>query len=486
MTAQIEELQLTPAVLEDVRKRTSLGKQAAMGVVQGGGDIVQLINMIQGLAQAPLSYGLLDKAGRSAVATPGMEARARMETDPNITESQFIGLASEDDLMGQPMLPGQRTQLSESLASIPEEGMLQEGVRRGVRTLPGLIGGPVVAGEMLGREALGMVGQQTAKAAGFGEVGQALADIALSMTPDIRRGALVGGNKLIQAAETGAFHTEKEVIDAARRMGMNDAQIKPLINEGWFSRVLEHGAPRRGGMQRTLTEAKKGVSDMWGNFRQHPQAQKPISGQARQQLTREVQEALGQVPFESRTAIANDLDDLFQEQVTGEKIINVWGDINHHYNNHPKLQALKPALTRAIKSVSPELGNDFTVANTLSQRMRDVSRRLSPNFGSDAFGAGEAMGLVAAIATGNVAGMTSIVGVAAGRELAKHMLTSPRLHNLSKKMATTINAGQLKATHSIINQMAEELAGDSPEAAQKLRTITIEEIDELLKKTSTP
>ena len=83
--------------------------------------------------------------------------------------------------------------------------------------------------------------------------------------------------------------------------------------------------------------------------------------------------------------------------------------------------------------------------------------------------------------TGNLPYVAGISGTAAGRKLAQMMLTNPRYQNLHKKMITTMNAGQTKATKKILDQMIGIIQRSSPETASELRTISLEELEEALK-----
>lgn len=131
------------------KEKPSIGRQIGLGITQGTGDLSNLVGMVLGGIQAPLTYGILDNEARKAVTTPGMEAEAESIYKKDLSPSDFVTLAGEDsDIVGPLMLPGQRAALTAATQRIPEEGNIQEITRRGVRSLPALIGGPLVAAEV--------------------------------------------------------------------------------------------------------------------------------------------------------------------------------------------------------------------------------------------------------------------------------------------------------------------------------------------------
>ncbi len=151
--------------------------QIARGLAQGGLDIGNFGSLGQALIQSPLTLALSPEQ-REIAATPGMQARAEMEKEPGLTESQKVALyGDEEDLIGLPILPGQRKKLREEAAKIPEGGHTQEIIRRLTRTLPLLAGGPMSAALGGASEITGLGGREVAKKLGAGEIGQTAADI---------------------------------------------------------------------------------------------------------------------------------------------------------------------------------------------------------------------------------------------------------------------------------------------------------------------
>ena len=170
--------------------------KAARGTAQGVTDLLNLVDLAQAAVQSPLTYALLDKEQRKEVATPGMKAEAELLTNPDISDVDFAALAaSGDDLLGLPILPGQRTEARKRAAEIPEGGLLQEGIRRGVRSAPFGTAGLI-------SEFTGLGAKELVKLAGGGEFLQTAADITAGLASPFAYSKLSGaGSKAVSAAE---------------------------------------------------------------------------------------------------------------------------------------------------------------------------------------------------------------------------------------------------------------------------------------------
>jgi len=155
-----------------------LVSKLSRGVAQGTVGFGHLIGLGEAAIQAPLTYGVLSPEEREIAATPGMEARTELEKQPDLTEFEKVALyGDEDDLISQPILPGQRKVFEKLQEKIPEGGKIQESVNRITRSLPWLAGGPVPFLIAVTSEFTGLGSSEVAKALGFGETGQLIADV---------------------------------------------------------------------------------------------------------------------------------------------------------------------------------------------------------------------------------------------------------------------------------------------------------------------
>jgi hypothetical protein len=186
---------LEPSQSSQASAPQNIAAQAARGALQGAIDIGGIGGLLQGLTQAPLTYGLLNPELRKETSTPGMKARAGLETSPNLSEKDFIAVAGEDDdILGLPILPGQRRALRQAQEDFPQGGLLQEGIRRSVRSLPASLLGPGALSTALIGEGAGLGAREALKGLGVGETGQTIGDIIA--------GLLAPGSAALRAQQT--------------------------------------------------------------------------------------------------------------------------------------------------------------------------------------------------------------------------------------------------------------------------------------------
>jgi hypothetical protein len=166
--------------------------QAARGVLEGGLDLADTAQLAGMVIQAPINLasrgaesalvkalGLPSERRGEETEPTGQDAINRALADPNISDSDFIALASgDDDIAGAPIFPQKRQVGEEIRQQIPEGGLTQEIVRRGTRSVPFLAGGPAAYGRVLASELVGLAAKKGAAGIGVGETGQLVADIA--------------------------------------------------------------------------------------------------------------------------------------------------------------------------------------------------------------------------------------------------------------------------------------------------------------------
>jgi len=426
-------------------------KQVGTGILKGVGDVMDIGSTISNEIQKVVPA--VPESIKSAMPTSvlGVPVQAVKDIGAGITDVQ----------------------------AQPSTGLTEDITRRVTRSAPGLLGGPAVFAEMSLRDLMGLGGKKIAEELGLGETGQAIFDLGFSLSPNPKK-YIETGSKVIKMAEAGQFTTQKEMVETARKLGMTEEEIAPLVREGPINNLLRKISPKRGAAEKALHRTKSAVGRNFNNLAASPEAQVPIQGMQRQRLVNDLQQGMGNLPAGARNAIAEDVRDLMNSNMTGADVINFWGDVNSYFKEHPKLQGLKNPLRRALSMISPEFGQNFEMANTLSQRFREVAGQMKPSIASDLFGASEATTLLGSVITGNLPLATKVAATVGGRKLVEMMVTSPRWQNLHKKMVTTINAGQIKATKQIFDQMIGMVAESSPEAAAQLRAIDMDEIESII------
>lgn len=347
------------------------------------------------------------------------------------------------------------------------EGFVESAAERAAETLPLLLGVPGAAGPLqagIRAGAAGILGQ-TAEEAGFGETGQALAEIPAFVTP-----AMTG--KLV--AKKG----QKRALDFMRRFGMSDAEITPVLQrEGIKTNILAKAATKQGRAQKALDKTKKSLGSIYNSLRDDPRATAAMSPVDKQQVVSVLQKELELLPQEARKLVAGDFAELITGEITGSKLINFFQDLNFNIaKGNSVLTKIKDPVKAAIAKASPELAQDFGLANELYGKFATTANKLKPTTFDKFFSAGKALGLLGGFVTGNVPLIAETVGISGAKSLAREMLINPRFQNLSGKLVTAINQNKVPLTKTLVEQLQNEIAKTDPDAAQQLRAIDIDEL----------
>jgi len=439
-------------------------REVGLGVAQGAGDVAQLMGMLEAAVQYPMSKAMGLDLTEGPPVSPGQEARYTAADDQNMSFWQKMALLDEDDdLMPMMRVPAGRKALDEALEQIPEEGILQESVRRVTRSAPALVAGPGAMAGMVGMEAKGLAAKEAAKAMGAGENVQLLADILGSMTPT--KAVLQPGAK------------NKQLVEFARKMGMKEAEIAPLVQGEAKQKLLANIAKKTGKTERQLKTTREALSGAYDTLRRMPAAETVLATPQRNALVSKMESLLQDMPAKVRGTIADDLRQFESSMMSGDDIIKFYQDVN--YNVGPKtkqLTRLKEPLKEALSTINPELGRDFNLTNKLYQRYSDISRKLRPSMIDTFISKSEPYRVLIGLTTGMNGILMEALAEGAGRRLASAMLTNPRLQNISRKMVTSMNTGRINAMQKLTENYINEIAKDHPEAARQLRSIDWEEV----------
>lgn len=452
-------------------------KQIGRGIAQGAGDLATT-------AAAPgaaIEYimSILTGSDYSQPVTPGQKTMEEASKSEGLSEwQQLMLLTGDDELMPPQPSPGGRKRLEEQIEEIPEGGVLQEGTRRITRSLPFVAGGGALAKEVIGRELLGLSGKTIAKKLGLGETGQSLFDVAFSLTPNPQK-FIQPGSKLIKAAETGKFVTQKELVEGARQLGMSEAQIAPLVREGWFADVLKKVSSKGTATSEALSETKGAIGNAFETLKKSENANRLISPKVYRKLVSELESANSGLTVKAQDVVKKELENLYKGKKTPSALFEFTQKMNRYFSELPELQAMKKPILNALKQTDPNLAQKFSLANTLSNRFRAVEKQMRPGMWSKLANLAEiGMGLKALASFKLPLALPTIWGT---RKMAELMTTNPRFMNLHKKMLTSINAGQLKAAEKSLSGMIGMISKIDPEAAAEIRSVSFEELQELMK-----
>ena len=372
----------------------------------------------------------------------------------------------------QPAIPPEIAQQEALNNLLPSrEGFTENVAERAGEILPGMLFGGSGPQEILTRTLLGALSGETAKKYGAGNIGQTLAEAVPLAAPNIMNPRL------------NPNASQREFVEFARRQGLTEQQIAPLLQEDTFAtNVLSKFSPKGGRTRRALDSSRRGVNQSWENLRNRPEASTVLPQDVQDRLFRSLYNDLNQIPAEVRNRIRQDLFDFMNSNRSMSDLTNLWGDINSQFSGQGnRLQILKGGILDALESVNPQFARDFELTNELSQRFRNINQRLRPSMVSQI---AEGISIAKApiqlgigLLTGNATVLLELLGEVGGRNLARELLINPRAQNLSRKTLQAINENKLQLARTSWNSLKRELrkAGVEQETIDQLQDIDIDE-----------
>ncbi len=304
-----------------------------------------------------------------------------------------------------------------------EDSFGEKGLRKGLNIAPVAIanpfGGPLQSAV---RSGIGGYLSEGVKEVGGGETAQTFAELSAFMGPDVLK-------KLV---EKGKY---KPLISAARRFGMSDEQITPLIQsefkKNWFSKI----AKKTGKTEASLSKTKSALDTSYKDLINSPGAENFLDAKKTNELLDELSKIAGDLPAEVKNRISEDMMDLVKNPISGKSLINLWKDINYYLGKGEKqLGLFKEPIRKAIGNISPELEKDFGLVNDLYKKFYPMAKNLKPGNVDKFVDAVENLGLLGSIFTWNFPAMGTFIGEKTSRILAREMLINPKFQQLTKKM----------------------------------------------------
>lgn len=381
------------------------------------------------------------------------------------------GISSLGRMMG-PLETGQSTEEQLKAQSdvlnqlLPTEDTFEEkAVRRGLNIAPSAMafpGGPVQAGV---RSLLAGFTGEGAKELGAPEWAQSAAEITAFLGPDITKKLISSGNN-------------KEIIESARKLGISDEAITPLIQSNFKKKWLAKLSPRRGRTKEALSKTKSELSEARQSLVNEGENQ--LNSTSSQNLMIDIEDKLFEMPSGVREKISKDFKDLTSQPITDRSLMNFWADINHELGSKTRqLSLLKEPLKKALEEIDPVLAKNFETVNSLFSKYYDISAKLEPNLMTDIIGAGKALGILGGVITGYYPLILKFGGEHAAQSIAREMLINPRFQQISRKMINALNQNKFGVAKKLSNLFAYNLKEISPEISQQIEDITEEDLKKL-------
>lgn len=364
------------------------------------------------------------------------------------------------------------TETLDYLIPTEDESYGQRSIRRGAQILPEslVLPGGSAAGTALRSVGAGFL-SEGAKELGLPEWAQSAAELTAFVGPDVTK-------KLL---ETGK---DKDLISFAKKMGMTDEQITPLIQPEFKQKWLSKLAKKTGSTEESLRNTKSGISNIYTSLQNSTAAKTILSDKQQKDLLNSLSAISQKMPSAVRNKIKEDIVDLLKKPIDSESLMNLYADINYNLGDNAKqLSLFKKPIRDAIAASSPKLGKDFDMVNDLYGKYHKISSKLKPTLKDQVINAVESVALLGGIAKGilfsDYSVLVGTLGEMGARNLAKKMLTNPRYQQLSQKMIIALNQNKYRLASRVIDDLREQLKKDSPEAVDEMKSLTLEEFEKL-------
>jgi len=343
---------------------------------------------------------------------------------------------------------------------------------RAGKTAPLLAGGEFKGPEIAGRSILSATGGQTAEELGLGPFGQLAAEFPGLAGPNIFEKNIIPKK------------SQKEFVEFLRNQNLSEEAIAPFLGQerkgsGLFSAFSNRGKRA----QESLNLAREGRNTAYSNLRSLPESQIQITPQIQNELFKEVNSHLKQLPVETRNLLKDDLNKFLNSEKNLGDLSILYNSVNFQFPKRggKTLQNVNRLIEESITKLSPEFGEQFKLTNEVGRKYHQVRDSLKPNVYTDAIKffqiAKAPIQVAAGVFTGNYPVILEVLGEVAAKEVAREMITNPRLQNLSGKMASAIKNSSPQLARSVWAKTIEEMrnSGIDQETIDKFQDVDVDE-----------
>lgn len=350
-------------------------------------------------------------------------------------------------------------------------GIAENIAEKSASAFPMLTTGGFGAGGAALRGTAAAASSEAAKELGFGETVQAIAELPALLGPDLARKIPVK-----------AGSNQERLAQSVRAQGVPEEDLALMLgSQGKVKESLSNIAPKGGGTKKAFDSAKESLNKMWQGIKNSPEAKTPLAKDDANQLFNEIAKKASDMPSEQRARFTQDFLDLLGTPMAGEDIINFWQKLNYYIPKGEKgLGVLKEDLSQALKKISPELGEEFSIMNELYGNYSRLRDQMEPSIVDKFFRAGEFGALAAATISMDVPTLTGVIGAVAARELARQAIINPRLQNLSQRFLNASKRSSPRIAQIAYDQLVVEIAKTDAETAAKLSEFDAEEFTRAL------
>lgn len=344
----------------------------------------------------------------------------------------------------------------------PQSG-LEKALTRGTEAAlsTAALGGTGVVSGLAG---IGGVLGQGAEEAGLGGGAQFVAEVAPFILAPLASGKVL------------ASKSEKPLVDAAKRLGLNDKEIAPLIRgkkatslgrsfvakPSTREKVVER---TRRGVDGALNRATKKVVDL-GEL---PQNLRTDVIEGLDSLATRAQSKVGTIPSEEKAVgfLRKEAQKIARKELTGKDLSALYRSLNKRFGATPPevVRDAKELLLGVMEKASPSAASDYRAANELFSRLKMIEA--GPGRAANYMDRAELYGLVSGIAAGHPGPAAAGFAVAdTTRRAFTHVMTGPRGQRLAAKVVKSVAEGK----PAVAQAAAKRLLEDTQKEEERLAT----------------
>ena len=295
-------------------------------------------------------------------------------------------------------------------------------------------------------------------------------------------GVEIGGALLPSGISKKLIPTKKtkEIVDAGRKIGLDDKLITPLIQSENKAELLSKVSRKGPKTKKLFANIKEKLGDSYETIKSSPEAGRAIPIVERSNLIDEFNQIRGNLsktlaPSPDKEAaikfIETSVKNLSNSQITPEHLVNFWQDINKSVKwnsiqgGKKALAQLKKPILESLQKVSPQIAKDFEMTNQLYSKYAQISKRLKPDIIDSFISKAEVLaipGAAISLVSGNPFILSGLASEHAMRVLGREMLINPYFQNVATKLVKNFNQSSLKGMTQSVNQVKEYLDRKHP------------------------
>lgn len=324
--------------------------------------------------------------------------------------------------------------------------------------------------------AAGMGSKESLKELGYSPETQQGAKLISSILPMI-----AGGSLKLSPKET------KSIYEAGKKAGLTEEQLAPLMQSEKRVASLSKGLAETPEKRNFIQSISDTIGDFYEKTKQSGR-QVAINDSQLTKLRTKVSDLLTDLEqtiepsAQKKQAIEYIRKSLpsLEKDVTAEKLINWWQDINAEVGQvkgaKKSINALKEPIREAFNEANPKLAKEFQQANMLWEKRSKFLDSLGWEKLENASNSKSLpLKLMGMFAAGHLGGLEGAAGITAAfmaqpvfKKISEKLLFDPSWQNIKKNMALSLTKESPKAALITYNQIKEKTKEELPKEYKKI------------------